>query len=67
MPRALETDEGPGIVNDYENAARKAKEVGLDGVEVHSANCYQAVRRCLSPSLPTAKSPISLAATSDHE
>jgi N-ethylmaleimide reductase len=40
MPRALETDEIPGIVEDYRKAARKALEAGFDGVEVHSANCY---------------------------
>jgi N-ethylmaleimide reductase len=39
-PRALETSEIPGIIDDYRNAARKAKEAGFDGVEVHSANCY---------------------------
>lgn len=40
MPRALETDEIPAIVEDYRNAARNAKEAGFDGVEVHCANCY---------------------------
>lgn len=40
MPRALETDDIPGLVEEYRNAARKAKEAGFDGVEVHSANCY---------------------------
>ncbi len=40
LPRALETDEIPGIIEDYRNAARKAKEAGFDGVEVHSANNY---------------------------
>ena len=40
MPRALETDEIPGLIEDYKNAARRAKEAGFDGVEVHSANCY---------------------------
>jgi N-ethylmaleimide reductase len=40
MPRALETSEIPGILNDYKHAARCAKEAGFDGVEVHSANCY---------------------------
>ncbi|WP_420840788.1 alkene reductase [Herbaspirillum robiniae] len=40
MPRALETDEIPRIVEDYRNAARRAKEAGFDGVEVHSANGY---------------------------
>ncbi|TWU61763.1 N-ethylmaleimide reductase [Crateriforma conspicua] len=39
-PRALDTDEIPGIVDDYRNAARRAKEAGFDGVEVHSANGY---------------------------
>lgn len=40
MPRALRTDEIPGIVEDYRNAARNARDAGFDGVEVHSANCY---------------------------
>jgi N-ethylmaleimide reductase len=40
MPRALRTDEIPGIIEDYRNAARKAQQAGFDGVEIHSANCY---------------------------
>ncbi|NMN03786.1 MULTISPECIES: alkene reductase [unclassified Novosphingobium] len=40
MPRALEADEIPGLVEDYRNAARLAKEAGFDGVEVHAANGY---------------------------
>src|SRR5262249_41229269 len=40
MPRALKTDEIPELVKDYKNAARKAKDAGFDGVEVHSANNY---------------------------
>ncbi|MDI6028779.1 alkene reductase [Corticibacterium sp. UT-5YL-CI-8] len=40
MPRALETDEIPGIVADYVRAAENAKRAGFDGIEVHSANCY---------------------------
>jgi N-ethylmaleimide reductase len=40
MPRALETDEIPGLIDDYRNAARRAQEAGFDGVEVHSANNY---------------------------
>ena len=40
MPRALETAEIAGIVDDYESAAYRAKDAGFDGVEVHSANCY---------------------------
>lgn len=39
-PRALETDEIPGIVRDYAHAAECAKRAGFDGVEIHSANAY---------------------------
>ncbi|MTI29929.1 alkene reductase [Xanthovirga aplysinae] len=39
-PRALETEEIPGIIQQYEQAARNAKEAGFDGVEVHAANGY---------------------------
>nr|WP_281418567.1 alkene reductase [Ancylobacter oerskovii] len=40
MPRALETGEIPSLIEDYRNAARRAREAGFDGVEVHAANCY---------------------------
>nr|WP_315597162.1 alkene reductase [uncultured Cupriavidus sp.] len=40
MPRELATEEIAGIVDDYRNAARRAKEAGFDGVEVHAANGY---------------------------
>ena len=39
-PRALETAELPGIVAEYVDAARRAVEAGLDGVELHAANGY---------------------------
>jgi len=39
-PRALETDELPGVVADYVAAARRARAAGFDGVEIHSANGY---------------------------
>jgi N-ethylmaleimide reductase len=39
-PRALETHEIPGIVEDYRHAAANARLAGFDGVEVHSANNY---------------------------
>ena len=39
-PRALRTDELPGIVDQYRQAARRAVEAGFDGVEIHSANGY---------------------------
>lgn len=40
MPRALETDEIAGIIDDYRQAARRARDAGFDGVEVHAANGY---------------------------
>lgn len=40
MPRALETEEIPGIIEQYKTAAANAKRAGFDGVEVHSANSY---------------------------
>ncbi|MBE9061643.1 alkene reductase [cf. Phormidesmis sp. LEGE 11477] len=40
VPRALETEEIPGIVEDYRQAAENAKKAGFDGVEVHAANGY---------------------------
>ncbi|MDX2085381.1 MAG: alkene reductase [Candidatus Melainabacteria bacterium] len=39
-PRALETDEIPAIVEDYRQAAVRAKAAGFNGVEIHSANGY---------------------------
>ncbi len=40
VPRALETEEIPGIVDDYRKAAINAMEAGFDGVEIHGANGY---------------------------
>lgn len=40
VPRALETSELPGIVEQYRQGAVNAKAAGFDGVEVHSANGY---------------------------
>ena len=40
VPRALETSELVGIVDDYRKAATRAKAAGFDGIEVHSANGY---------------------------
>ncbi|GHB11353.1 alkene reductase [Modicisalibacter luteus] len=39
-PRALETDEIPSLINDYRQAAKRAKQAGFDMVEVHAANAY---------------------------
>ncbi len=39
-PRALETNEIPLVVEDYRQAAQRAKDAGFDGVEIHAANGY---------------------------
>lgn len=40
VPRALEDDELPGIVQGFARAAENARRAGFDGVEVHGANGY---------------------------
>jgi N-ethylmaleimide reductase len=40
VPRALETAEVSGVVEDYRRAAERAKAAGFDGVEIHAANGY---------------------------
>ncbi len=40
LPRELETNELPGIVAEFRNAAALAVEAGFDGVEVHGGNGY---------------------------
>jgi 2,4-dienoyl-CoA reductase-like NADH-dependent reductase (Old Yellow Enzyme family) len=39
-PRALETDEIPGIVEAFRQAAENAQAAGFNGVELHGANGY---------------------------
>jgi N-ethylmaleimide reductase len=39
-PRALETDEVPGVVEAFRKAAQNAVDAGFDGVEIHGANGY---------------------------
>jgi 2,4-dienoyl-CoA reductase-like NADH-dependent reductase (Old Yellow Enzyme family) len=39
-PRALSTDELPGIIEAYRQGAENAKQAGFDGVELHAANGY---------------------------
>jgi N-ethylmaleimide reductase len=39
-PRALQSDEIAGVVDQYRQAAALAKQAGFDGVEVHAANGY---------------------------
>jgi N-ethylmaleimide reductase len=40
MPRALETHEIAGVIDDYRRAAANARLAGFDGVELHGANGY---------------------------
>ncbi len=40
IPHALETTEVRAIVQDYRQAALRAKQAGFDGIEVHGANGY---------------------------
>lgn len=39
-PRALETQEIPGVVEQFRRGAENAKRAGFDGVEIHAANGY---------------------------
>lgn len=48
-PRALDTHEIPGIVNDFRQAIANAREAGFDLVELHSAHGYL-LHQFLSPS-----------------
>lgn len=49
VPRALETSEIPGIVDDFRQAVANAREAGFDLVELHSAHGYL-LHQFLSPS-----------------
>jgi 2,4-dienoyl-CoA reductase-like NADH-dependent reductase (Old Yellow Enzyme family) len=40
VPRALETDEIPGVVAAFRKGAENAKAAGFDGVAIHGANGY---------------------------
>jgi len=40
VPRALATEEIPGIVEDFRRGAENARAAGFDGVELHGANGY---------------------------
>ncbi|MDQ2852826.1 alkene reductase [Dermatophilaceae bacterium Sec6.4] len=48
-PRALETSEVAGIIEDFVSASRNAIKAGLDGVEIHAANGY-ILHQFLAPS-----------------
>ena len=49
MPRALETEEIPAIVNDFRQAVANAREAGFDMAELHAAHGYL-LHQFLSPS-----------------
>jgi len=49
VPRALETSEIPGIVDDFRQAVANAREAGFDLVELHAAHGYL-LHQFLSPS-----------------
>ncbi|UCV17824.1 alkene reductase [Ferribacterium limneticum] len=40
IPRALDIEEIPEVVDDFRQAAENAKQAGFDGVEIHAANGY---------------------------
>ncbi|MBC3475147.1 alkene reductase [Pseudomonas taiwanensis] len=40
VPRALDTEEIAGIIDDYRHTALNAIEAGMDGVEIHAGNGY---------------------------
>ncbi|WP_435953451.1 alkene reductase [Dryocola sp. BD626] len=48
MPRALDIEEIPGIVNDFRQAVGNARDAGFDLVELHSAHGYL-LHQFLSP------------------
>jgi N-ethylmaleimide reductase len=45
-PRALETDEIPGVIAQFRNGGLHALDAGFDGVEIHAANGYL-IDQCL--------------------
>jgi 2,4-dienoyl-CoA reductase (NADPH2) len=47
--RELGVDELPDIARQYGEAARRAREAGYDGVELHAAHCYNLLGSFLSP------------------
>ncbi len=47
--RELSIDELPAIAIQYGEAARRAREAGYDGIELHAAHCYNLLGSFLSP------------------
>ena len=46
VPRELDVEELPGIVEDFAHAARNAHAAGFDGVEIHAAKGQCRSRTC---------------------
>ena len=40
VPRELKLEEIPGVIEQFQEGAKNAKEAGFDGVEIHGANGY---------------------------
>lgn len=49
VPRALDSEELPRIIDEFRQAARNVIDAGMDGVEIHGANGYL-LHQFLSPS-----------------
>jgi 2,4-dienoyl-CoA reductase (NADPH2) len=47
--RELDVSELPDIARQYGEAARRAREAGYDGIELHGAHCYNLLGSFLSP------------------
>ncbi len=47
--RELDISELPAIAEQYGEAARRAREAGYDGIELHGAHCYNLLGSFLSP------------------
>ncbi len=48
-PRELSIEEIEGVIDDFAEATRRAREVGLDAIEIHAAHGYAMVGSFLSP------------------
>ena len=49
VPKELSIEEIEGVINDFAEAARRARDAGLDAIEIHAAHGYAMVGSFLSP------------------